>query len=1004
MVTVEELRVLITANNSQFVRSLTEAERKLVGIASVGHAFGVKMDRSGLEAAQQIGETANRISNIGLLASAILTGLSVRAAVQFESAFAGVRKTVEGTEDQFASLREAILDMSEVKPPTAAEISRVAEAAGQLGIHVDDIANFTAVMVDLGEATNLTADQAATTLAKLANITGLATEDFDRLGSTLVELGNKTAATEAEIANMALNLAAAGSQAGLTEPQILALAASLVSVGQEAEAGGSSVSRVIIEMQNAVARGGESLDQFATVAGISGSAFAAAFREDAMSALLLFVEGLARVQQSGGDTNAILEQMGFTDIRVGRAVRGLIGDVDGLSRAVKDGERAWRENRALQEEVARRYATTEARAEMLRNSAQRLAIDIGGALQPALEGVIGAAKGLAEILSQVDPILLGTTLITVGLTAAVVKLAAGIPVLVGSVRSLAVAFGALQLSAGAAVGVVAALALVIGGTTYAYLRHQAAATDAARAVAALRGSQQSSVASAEETREAYEKATKAIEEQRWQMALTAATAEVLAEKGPLDRAANTLFGGHEFDEEIHRRAMSMFALSQAQDRVAASAQPVGAALAQVNQQARGERIAFLTTEIERLQSAIGRGFSTGEDPALLNQWAESVISMNRELSNLTGTEAETESAAERTARALARQDGVTRMKAETTNEFRKRLLEAGFSEETVRAAVDDTTRALYDQQDGYTYVQKGVDELARYYRVLDTGLEDVTASVSAGTLTLGENAEASLRAASAAQKAAREAQNAATIWSSLRDPGQNPILDDAGNIAAFRINGARIHALQNGLLSLVTSTGAFLNGVTAEEAAKAVGMTTDAFLKELRIQMFNLQAVGNINGVDGFRLLPPVEADTTRTYADAASRLGELAENADDVALPVLTANAALAAQASALGQATLAFDAYTSALERAARAMDRLASAWLRATRFTGFDLASRTPQGASSPAAAPSQTTVVHDHRQTTVNVATNDPHALARKIARLEGRESQYGTLGRGRTNLG
>lgn len=96
--------------------------------------------------------------------------LSVRAAVQWESAWAGVTKTTEGNARQMAALEGELRELAKTLPASHREIAAVAEAAGQLGVKREAIAGFTKVMIDLGETTNLTADEAATSIAQIANV------------------------------------------------------------------------------------------------------------------------------------------------------------------------------------------------------------------------------------------------------------------------------------------------------------------------------------------------------------------------------------------------------------------------------------------------------------------------------------------------------------------------------------------------------------------------------------------------------------------------------------------------------------------------------------------------------------------------------------------------------------------------------------------------------------------------------------------------------------------
>lgn len=364
----------------------------------------------------------------GMMTAGIAIGaglaLAVNEAVKWESAWAGVNKVVNGSPEQMAQLEGELRNLARTLPTTHEEIASVAEAAGQLGVKRQDIAKFTKVMVEMGVSTNLTADEAATSMARFSNIMGIPIKDVDRLGSAIVALGNDGASTEQDIVNMALRIAGAGRVAGLTAPQVLAVANALSSVGIEAEAGGSAISTVFIKMSQAVADNGDDLEAWAQVAGVSAKRFADQWRKDPAAALLMFEDGLKRVQDSGGNTFQVLENLGLTEIRQRDAVLRLSGAHDILAGSLKTGADAWKENNALQNEANRRFETTESRAKIARNQLVDLGISIGDVLLPALGQVASAATGMLQFFNGL-PGPVKTAIAILGTAAAIILTVGG---------------------------------------------------------------------------------------------------------------------------------------------------------------------------------------------------------------------------------------------------------------------------------------------------------------------------------------------------------------------------------------------------------------------------------------------------------------------------------------------------------------------------------------------------------------------------------------------------
>ena len=390
-------------------------------------------------------------------------GAVTTAAVKWESAFTGVKKTNDEMVDSngkviysYDDLEKGLRDLAKELPTSHEEIAKVAEAAGQLGIKTDKVVGFTKTMIDMGESTNMSADTAATSLARFANITQMSQDKFSNLGSAIVDLGNNLATTESEITEMGLRLAGAGKQIGMTEGDIVGFAAAVSSVGIEAEAGGSAFSRLMVQMQLATETGVEafaplkqavaeqgvswesfvhavnwggkeltavskqmgiptselkkmykeaskasgSLEDFANVTGRTSEEFAQLFKSNPSQALIEFIQGLKDSEKHGISAIKVLDDMGITEVRLRDSLLRAANASDVFEGAVKRGNEAFNENTALAEEAGKRYGTTESQLKILRGQLNDVAITFGGPLVAALNSAISAAKPMIEALAN----------------------------------------------------------------------------------------------------------------------------------------------------------------------------------------------------------------------------------------------------------------------------------------------------------------------------------------------------------------------------------------------------------------------------------------------------------------------------------------------------------------------------------------------------------------------------------------------------------------------------
>lgn len=359
-------------------------------------SVGGKM--TGLGNTMTVGVTAPIVAGVGAV---------VKSAMSWESAFAGVKKTNDEVVDStgnvvysYADLENGLRGLAAQLPASHQEIAGVAEAAGQLGIKSQDVVSFTKTMIDMGESTNLSAEDAASAIAKIANITGLTSDEYQRFGSSVVALGNNFATTEQDIVAMANRLAASGTLAGLTNQEILGLATAMSSVGIEAEAGGTAMTQTLAAIESAVAAGGEDLQKFATVAGESAQEFADKWKNHPIEAIQDFIRGLGKLDEKGESATMVLDDMQLSGVRQSNMLKSLALAADTMTGAVDLSNKAWSENTALTNEASTRYETTESKLKMLKNQVVDMAIDFGGPFVDALKNGLEASKPLIQTLSD----------------------------------------------------------------------------------------------------------------------------------------------------------------------------------------------------------------------------------------------------------------------------------------------------------------------------------------------------------------------------------------------------------------------------------------------------------------------------------------------------------------------------------------------------------------------------------------------------------------------------
>jgi TP901 family phage tail tape measure protein len=372
---VANLIVALKLDDRGFSGKLNAASRQLramdSGLSQVGRGVG------------QVGSGLARMGERAAIAAAGGLAAVVTTAASFEQAFTGVEKTVDGTEAQLAELEGTIRQMARTMPVAFEDLSAIGEAGGALGIARDSLDEFIDVVARLSVSTNLSSDQAATALGKLANVLHLSESDFEDFADSLVALGNAGASTEDQIVEMAARFGAAGNSAGLTKEEILALSSAVASMGVEVEAGGSSLSRLFNSVSTNIGTANDKATAFADALGISLEQFRKSWQDDALGTFEDLLGVLNELDQF--EAAKLLKDIGVTNTRDVNTLRLMAQNAEFLGEQLTVAEQA---TGALRTESDKFFNTTTGQWQILKNNVRDTAATLGTDLLPVVNEVM----------------------------------------------------------------------------------------------------------------------------------------------------------------------------------------------------------------------------------------------------------------------------------------------------------------------------------------------------------------------------------------------------------------------------------------------------------------------------------------------------------------------------------------------------------------------------------------------------------------------------------------
>lgn len=360
------------------------------------------------------------------IASAI--GSTVKAFADLESSFTSVERVTLGlSSGALQNLRQALIDISTTSPIAFDEVAKIATLGGQMGISADALAGFSQTVAQFSAVTGISADTAAQSFGRLAQMMDIPVSKFENLSSSILYAGVNSVATDQEILSMSESLGSAASAAGMSADQVIGLSTALASLKVRPEEARGVILRLFRTIDVEVSAGGSKLNDYASVlglvsdkAGTAGQKAADLWKSDPNKFFSSFLKGA----NSAGDLNNVMQQLGITNTRELNVVSKLANNTDLLAKSMGDARKEYLLGSYASKAFAVANDDLNSKMKMLDAAITEFKAKVGESLAPILGGFLDVFKDIAKFAAAIPAPMKGIAA-SVGLVAAGMLLLGG---------------------------------------------------------------------------------------------------------------------------------------------------------------------------------------------------------------------------------------------------------------------------------------------------------------------------------------------------------------------------------------------------------------------------------------------------------------------------------------------------------------------------------------------------------------------------------------------------
>lgn len=326
------------------------------------------------------------------MAGALVAGVwktLVQPTIEYEVQMAEVQRTTGLTIGATRDLGDKLKDLSRTMPIALKDLADVARIAGQIGIgaqaetteeQLKQVTNFTKTVSLMTSATEMSAEKAAESLAKLSAAFNLSIDSANRYASAIAKLGIETAATASEISESAMRVAPSAASIGLSIASSAAMQATLIGAGMKASRAGTRIRNALVSMAGDTRKFFKIVDDGT----MTFEDFTSLLNSDADAAFDLILRNLYENYEGQERLNKVVELFGKVG---GSAISLVVNKYPEFHRAVEIANDEMRTSLSLLDQYATKLSTTAGMWDIFRN---KFGAFITQTNAPLLEGILGS--------------------------------------------------------------------------------------------------------------------------------------------------------------------------------------------------------------------------------------------------------------------------------------------------------------------------------------------------------------------------------------------------------------------------------------------------------------------------------------------------------------------------------------------------------------------------------------------------------------------------------------